>query len=78
MDFVIAPRGRPPVAIECKWSVASFDTASLGPFLRQYPRAEAFVVAHDVARAFTRSHADHPIRFVSLDGLIDHLIGRQA
>jgi hypothetical protein len=65
VDFVWTPRGRPPVAIECKWSVRDFDPASLAVFACAYPKAELRVVAHDAQPGFTREHGGLKVRFVS-------------
>jgi hypothetical protein len=71
VDFVLARRGRGgPIAIECKWTAASFDTGALLAFRRLYPEGESFVVAADVERPFARRYGDVEARFVPLDGLI--------
>ena len=55
VDFVIARRGRPPLAIECKWRVDGRETlAGLKAFRRAYPQGESLVVASDVDRPFER------------------------
>ena len=66
IDFVLAPRGRKPRAIECKWSAAEFDDANLQVFRRKYPEGENVVIAHDVDKPFTRDFCSIPVRFVSL------------
>jgi predicted AAA+ superfamily ATPase len=70
VDFVLAERGRNPVAIECKWSAAAFDAAGLRSFRRRYPEGESFVVAHDAKPASSRTIGGARVRFVSLEGLI--------
>jgi hypothetical protein len=75
VDFVVAPRGRPPVAIECKWSAANFDATNLRAFAHQYPKATAVVVAHDVAQRFTRREGAVALTFVSLEQLLAMLAG---
>jgi hypothetical protein len=55
VDFVIARRGRPPFAIECKWRAdGREDLAGLKAFRRAYPEGESVVVASDVERPFER------------------------
>jgi len=76
VDFVIARRGRAPVAIECKWSAGDFDGTNVGAFLREYPRAEAVVVARDVTRRFTRQLAGGTIHFMSVNELVATLVRR--
>jgi predicted AAA+ superfamily ATPase len=70
IDFILSHRNQPPVAIECKWSASGFRPESLIAFRKQYPRGENFVVSHDVDRAFTRTHHNLTVRFVSLGELI--------
>jgi predicted AAA+ superfamily ATPase len=73
VDFIIARRNRPPVAIECKWSASDFDPAGIKAFRKQYLQGENFVVANDVDRQYTRSYADIKVTFVNLAGLIRKL-----
>jgi hypothetical protein len=73
LDFVVARRGRPPVAIECTWSADDFDWTNLRAFLHQYPTATPVVVSRDVPQKFTRRHGDISASFVSLPGLITML-----
>jgi len=54
VDFVLARRGQPPLAIECKWSANDFDAKSLKAFAARYPKAQYFVVAQDVDRAYNK------------------------
>ena len=69
VDFVIARRGGPPAAIECKWTASDFDPANLCAFRRHYPGDESYVVASDVDREFSRKYGDVNVRFVGLAGL---------
>jgi predicted AAA+ superfamily ATPase len=62
VDFVCARRGRPPLAIECKWSAAL-----------HYPKAECFVVSQDTDRTATRRYGDLKVSFVSLESLVNAL-----
>jgi uncharacterized protein len=70
VDFVFAPRGRAPTAIECKWSADSFDPANLKAFRRRYPQGHNLVVAIDVDREFERRYSGLRVRFVGLAGLV--------
>jgi predicted AAA+ superfamily ATPase len=76
IDFVIAQRGRSPLAIECKWSATNFDATSARAFLGQYPKASVFVVARDVTRRFTRKEDGISVTFVSLPDLLSTLSDR--
>lgn len=76
-DFVVAGRGKPPVAIECKASSANFDATNLASFRMQHPEGANLVVAADVAKPFAEKHAGLRVEFVGLDGLIRRLEGRR-
>lgn len=70
VDLVIAGRGRPPVAIECKWSADDVDLSSLRAFHTQYPQAPLFVVAQDVDTPYQRTHGDLRVQFLGLQDLV--------
>lgn len=73
IDFVIAARGKPPVAIECKWSATDFDPRNLKLFRERYPEGDSLVAAADVEKPFIRNYKGIDVKFVSLTGLIDAL-----
>jgi uncharacterized protein len=73
IDFVFAGRGRPPVAIECKWSAAEFDPRNLKRFREHYPEGASLVVAADVEKSFIRHYKGMEVTFLSLTGLVDLL-----
>jgi len=75
IDFVVAGRGRPPMAIECKWSATEFDPHNLKRFRERYPEGDSLVVAADVEKPFVRNYKGIDVTFVSLTGLIDALAG---
>ena len=64
IDFVLAPPGGPPAAIECKWSAGKFDPGGLAAFRRQYPAGKNFVVAQDVKKPFHRRYDKMIVSFV--------------
>jgi hypothetical protein len=70
VDFVIAGRGRPPIAIECKATSANFDATNFAAFRRQHPEGGNLVVATDVTKPFRERHAGLRIEFVGLEDLI--------
>ena len=53
VDFVWTTRGRPPVAIECKWRAARFDPTAMQSFATLHPKAAFWLVAED-RRSWTR------------------------
>ena len=69
IDFVLARRGRPPVAIECKWTADSFAPAGLKAFRNRYPAGDNIVVAEDVDRAFTKHFGGLAVRFIGIDAI---------
>ena len=73
VDFVLARRGAPPVAVECKWSARDFDPKPLKAFAARYPKAQHFVVASDVDRAYPKRFDTLNVTFTGLDGLVDRL-----
>lgn len=70
IDFIIAPRGKNTVAIECKWSCADFNPKNIQAFYRRYPEGKFLVVANDVARSFIRKFGSISVKFVNLQDLI--------
>ena len=76
IDFVMQRRGKPPTAIECKWSADGFDARNLAAFRLIYPRGENFVVCQDVQRPYRRTVAGLDLEFVGLEGLIARLQAR--
>jgi len=76
IDFVIERRGKPPIAIECKWKADGFNGKNLAAFRNQYNKGDNFVVASDVSRAFSRKHMELKVNFLSLDELVTRLGGK--
>ena len=75
IDFILKRRGKPPVAIECKFSADEFSPGNLRIFRRRYPEGVNLVVSADVDRPFTREIDGLKVRFVGLSGLINKLKG---
>ena len=75
VDFVLARRGQPPLAIECKWSANDFDAKSLKAFAARYPKAQYFVVAQDVDRAYNKHFDSLEVRFSSLNAFVERVEG---
>jgi uncharacterized protein len=70
VDFIYSRRGRPPLAVECKWSAENFEPAALKAFALHYPKAECFVVSQDTDRRVMRRYGDLKVSFVSLESLV--------
>jgi uncharacterized protein len=70
VDFVIAGRGRDPVAIECKWTATRFEAEGISAFRKIHPKGRNFVVASDVVEPYEKEMGGNRIRFVGLEALI--------
>ncbi len=75
VDFVWARRGRPPLAIECKWSAKAFDPTNLQAFARIYPDARCVVVSTDAEPGFRRHFDELAVEFVTLNELARQVAG---
>jgi len=75
VDFILAPRRKSPIAIECKWSSNNFDSANLRAFRHQHPDGNNLVLAHDVERAFIQNYGNLKVRFESLRSFADSKLG---
>ena len=69
IDFVINKRGRPLLAIECKWRDKEFDPANTKVFLRHYDKAQVYVVSHNLSHPYSRRYGDFTFKFINLAGL---------
>ena len=74
VDFIFKKRGKPVIAIECKWSSDNFDSRGMEAFRRQYPDGKNYVVATDADRTFTRRFGEIEVDFVSLELLIKEIV----
>ncbi len=74
VDFVLARRGKQPIAIECKWSADHFEPGGLTVFGKRYPKATAYVVAHDVDRPFRRKAGELAVEVVNAADLVRRLM----
>lgn len=77
IDFVLARHGKPPLAIECKWSAGELDPVNMQAFGKQYPRAQFYVVAPDIERAFVRHYDGLAVTFTSLVELAEKVVDLQ-
>jgi predicted AAA+ superfamily ATPase len=77
VDFVLESPGR-TIAIECKWSAASFEPGGVQSFRRRHPGRLNVVVAADVERPFERRYGTMRIRFLGLGDLAGLLTRRTS
>jgi predicted AAA+ superfamily ATPase len=76
VDFVIARHGRPPIAIECRWTWQNIgDLRGLRAFRKSYPEGENFVACGNVERSWTARSGDAGYEVVGLRQLIERLEG---
>jgi predicted AAA+ superfamily ATPase len=73
VDFVLVGRGRPPVAIECKWSAADLDWRGLEAFLADCPKATAYMVVADSLKPVRRESGKAAATVLGLPELIRRL-----
>ena len=73
VDLIWAPRGKAPLAIECKWSARDFNPANLLVFARAYPKATLLVTTPDARPGFTRKYSGIEVQFLTLDRLTARL-----
>ena len=73
VDFVL-PAGRNAAdAVECKWSVSSFDPKGLAAFREDYPAGRNFVVVPDLPAPIERKHGKLKVTYLSLEALENRL-----
>ncbi|OVE77335.1 hypothetical protein BVX98_03065 [bacterium F11] len=77
IDFIWAPRGKPPFTVECKWSSRNFDGRNIRVFRRHYPQGKDLVVAHDIDRPYIKRMGNREIQFTSLSHLPEILRNHQ-
>ena len=70
IDFVFKKRGKPIIAIECKWSGENFNSSGIEAFRRQYPEGKNYLVANDIDMTLTKRFGELEVNFVSLKSLI--------
>ena len=73
IDFILVPRGKKPIAIECKWKAENFDSANLKVFRNQYLDGLNWVVCQDVRQAYTRTYANMKVTFMGMNDLRTHI-----
>ena len=73
IDFVWNPRGKAPIAIECKWAAQGFDPTNLLAFRRLHPQGANFVVAQDINVSFKRKYQGIAVEFLDLATLIQRI-----
>lgn len=75
IDFVLARRGAPPTAIECKWSAGNFEPGNLAVFRRAYPGGRNFLVTATAGESYEKRYGDLRVRVVG-KGSISEAIGK--
>lgn len=73
MDFVIAKRGKDPIAIECKFKAGEINIEKFRSFRTYYPKGENFVVSWNQERSYSRQYGELAIEFVSMEKLLSRI-----
>jgi hypothetical protein len=69
VDLVITRHGKPPLAIEVKWSEKALDPSGLTAFHALYPKAELAAVCQDTVRTHKRNIKGADWTITNLQGL---------
>lgn len=70
VDFVLTRRGKPPVAIECKWKFdADSDCDLLAKFSQSYQQSELVLVAQNISEPYRRKYKGVDVQFLRLEDL---------
>lgn len=69
VDFVLAPRGAPPIAIEAKWSADAFEPEGMQAFRALHPGIVNLVVSANVDQPFEREIKGLAVTFCPLSAL---------
>lgn len=69
VDFILALRGRKPIAIECKWKADQFEIKNLRAFRNHYPEGPNWVVCQNVGKSYIKSFDKLKVEFVGLKEL---------
>ena len=74
VDFILAKRSQPPIAIECKWSSSELDPSGLKAFRKIYPKGHNYIVTSDIEKAYIKHYGDLKTEFMSLQELIKKIL----
>lgn len=75
VDFIFPRKGKPPIAIECKWSEQNMDPAPFYYFRHLYPEGQNWVVCHNIKKAFFQKEKNLLIEILSSKDLIQKISG---
>ncbi len=78
IDFVLARRGKGPLALECKWSADDVDLVNLKAFVHLYPNADLWVVAYDIDKTIHRRSDSLTITYCNLNTLLESISGKSS
>jgi len=69
IDFILALRGRKPIAIECKWKAEQFELKNLRAFRNHYSEGPNWIVCQDVDQSYIRGFDKLKVEFIGLKEL---------
>ena len=73
IDFILLKSGHAPIAIECKWSLNSFEPRNILSFRKQYPEGLNYVVVNKLAANFKKQYQGVIVNFVNLTTFIKEI-----
>ncbi|MCC6758001.1 MAG: ATP-binding protein [Candidatus Omnitrophica bacterium] len=73
IDFILKPRGKQPIAIECKWQARNAENKNIQKFLDSYPQARVLVVSNDTKQSYSKKIGSTAIKYVNLSDCISTL-----
>jgi len=76
IDFIVKLRGKPPIAIECKWQAKEFTSKSITKFRELHPDGLNILVSNDITARRTKSFGDAQVTLVPLAKIRSAILGR--
>jgi uncharacterized protein len=66
IDFILKPRGKQPIAIECKWQARNVEDKNIEKFLTCYPQARVLVVSNNTKEPYSKKIGSTAVKYVNL------------
>ena len=75
IDFVLIPRGKSPITIECKWQNSKFTPNNLIIFRNKYPEGKNYVVSPDIQQPYQKKFTNGLlVDFINIEDIEQLLI----
>jgi predicted AAA+ superfamily ATPase len=75
IDFIIKLRGKPPIAIECKWNSKEFNHTAIRKFREIHPLGKNILVTTDVTAKRIKKFGELDVEIVPLSKLLTAISG---